>query len=181
VIDLHECYIDAGLHCSCDRPYPFNIVQRSPPRLFTVAACSGLKPAPDGRLRGAYPHLSCSAAPTLLWVPRGTLSSRCHTASARPRRRRMFAAIAGPNLLPSSGRSRRWYRSRVRPASLRHREGLSVSGGKGWRFKEMAIILVSPSGLVAVDRNELALDSAPWGISAANIGQSLFHQNPTVP
>src|SRR5690606_30102068 len=27
-------------------------------------ACSGLKPAPDGRLRGTYPHLSCSSAPT---------------------------------------------------------------------------------------------------------------------
>jgi hypothetical protein len=64
--------------------------------------------------------------------------------------------------LVAQQRSRRWYRSRVRPASLRHREGLSVSGGKGLRFKEMAIILVSPSGLVAVDRNELALDSAPF-------------------
>ena len=31
--------------------------QRSPPGLFTLAACGGLKPAPAGRLRGAFPHL----------------------------------------------------------------------------------------------------------------------------
>src|SRR5271169_5760773 len=43
-------------------------VQRSPPRLFTVAACGGLKPTPDGRLRGACPHLLCSSAPPLLLV-----------------------------------------------------------------------------------------------------------------
>src|SRR5215471_18469476 len=42
--------------------------QRSPPRLFTVAACGSLKPAPDGRLRGAYPHLLCSSALPLLVV-----------------------------------------------------------------------------------------------------------------
>jgi hypothetical protein len=38
-------------------------LQRSPPSLFTTAACSGLKPAPDRRLRGACPHLSYSIAP----------------------------------------------------------------------------------------------------------------------
>src|SRR5215471_17464716 len=42
--------------------------QRSPPRLFTVAACGSLKPAPDGQLRGAYPHLLCSSALPLLVV-----------------------------------------------------------------------------------------------------------------
>src|SRR5208337_394908 len=45
-------------------PFP----QRSPPRLFTVATCGGLKPTPDGRLRGACPHLLCSSAPPLLLV-----------------------------------------------------------------------------------------------------------------
>src|SRR6516165_3030509 len=45
-------------------PFP----QRSPPRLFTVAACGSLKPAPDGRLRGAYPHLLCGSALPLLVV-----------------------------------------------------------------------------------------------------------------
>src|ERR1700751_2365987 len=48
------------------RPPPFP--QRSPPRLFAVAACGGLKPPPDGRLRGACPHLSCSSAPPFLLV-----------------------------------------------------------------------------------------------------------------
>jgi hypothetical protein len=33
-----------------------------------VAACGSLKPAPDGRLRGAYPHLLCSSALPLLVV-----------------------------------------------------------------------------------------------------------------
>jgi hypothetical protein len=37
--------------------------QRSPQRLLTDAACGGLKPAPDRRLRGTYPHLLCSIAP----------------------------------------------------------------------------------------------------------------------
>jgi membrane protease YdiL (CAAX protease family) len=46
-------------------------------RRFTVAACSGLKPTPDGRFRGTYPHLPCNSAPTLLWMPRATPSSRC--------------------------------------------------------------------------------------------------------
>ena len=41
-------------------------LQRSPPSLFTTAACSGLKPAPDRRLRGACPHLSYSIAPPLM-------------------------------------------------------------------------------------------------------------------
>src|SRR2546421_10352649 len=45
-------------------PFP----QRSPPRLLTVAACGGLKPAPDGRLRGTFPHLLRSSAPPLLSV-----------------------------------------------------------------------------------------------------------------
>jgi hypothetical protein len=40
-------------------PFP----QRSPPRLLTVAACGGLEPAPDGRLRRTYPHLLHSIAP----------------------------------------------------------------------------------------------------------------------
>src|SRR6266481_3601640 len=35
-------------------------LQRSPPRLFTAAAWSGLGPAPESRSRGAVPHLSRS-------------------------------------------------------------------------------------------------------------------------
>ena len=35
-------------------------LQRSPPRLFTAAAWSGLRPAPESRSRGALPHLSRS-------------------------------------------------------------------------------------------------------------------------
>src|SRR5437868_5571736 len=38
-------------------------LQRSPPSLLTTAACSGLRPAPDGRPRRALLHLSYSCAP----------------------------------------------------------------------------------------------------------------------
>src|SRR5215470_14442910 len=44
------------------------LLDTTPPRLFTVAACGSLKPAPDGRPRGAYPHLLCSSALPLLVV-----------------------------------------------------------------------------------------------------------------
>jgi len=39
--------------------------QRSPPGLFIQAACGGLEPAPIGRFRGAFPHLSHSLRDTL--------------------------------------------------------------------------------------------------------------------
>ncbi len=40
----------------------------SPPTLLTPATRSGLKPAPDRRLRGASPHPSCSSTPPSLSV-----------------------------------------------------------------------------------------------------------------
>ena len=49
-------------HLTC-RDHVSTFLQRSPPSLLTTAACSGLKPAPDRRLRGAHPHLSYSIAP----------------------------------------------------------------------------------------------------------------------
>ncbi len=45
---------------SPDAVTPRLFPQRSPPRLLTAAAWGGLKPAPASRLRGAFPHLSCS-------------------------------------------------------------------------------------------------------------------------
>jgi hypothetical protein len=44
------------------------LLDTTPPRLFTVAACGSLKPTPDSRLRGAHPHLLCSSALPLLVV-----------------------------------------------------------------------------------------------------------------
>ena len=41
-------------------------LQRSPRSLLTAAACSGLRPAPDCRPRGAHPHLSYGSTPPLL-------------------------------------------------------------------------------------------------------------------
>ena len=52
----------ASLDLTCRDRVP-TFLQRSPPSLFTIAACSGLKPAPDCRLRGAFPHLSYGIAP----------------------------------------------------------------------------------------------------------------------
>src|SRR5438445_13893507 len=48
------------------------LLQRSPPSLLTIAACSGLRPAPDCRPRGAYPHLSYSFTSPSLGCVRDT-------------------------------------------------------------------------------------------------------------
>ncbi|MDB5835764.1 MAG: hypothetical protein JWR14_5594 [Caballeronia sp.] len=45
---------------TCPRFGLVALSQRSPPRLFTAAAWGCLEPAPEHRLRGACPHLSCS-------------------------------------------------------------------------------------------------------------------------
>src|SRR5207245_1461054 len=47
------------------------LLQRSP-SLLTIAACSGLRPAPDCRPRGAYPHLSYSFTSPSLGCVRDT-------------------------------------------------------------------------------------------------------------
>ena len=58
----------SSLQISPDRFYSCLFLRRSPPTLLTPAARSGLKPAPDRRLRGASPHLSCSSTPPSLSV-----------------------------------------------------------------------------------------------------------------
>src|SRR5689334_15307301 len=45
---------------TCSRYLLELFLQRSPPRLLTAAAWSGLRPAPESRSRGAHPHLSRS-------------------------------------------------------------------------------------------------------------------------
>src|ERR1700678_1924007 len=45
---------------TCPGSCPGLCTRRSPPRLFTAAARAGLRPAPESRSRGAYPHLLCS-------------------------------------------------------------------------------------------------------------------------
>src|ERR1700726_3009168 len=45
---------------TCSRSCLELFLQRLPPRLFTAAAWSGLRPAPESRSRGACPHLSRS-------------------------------------------------------------------------------------------------------------------------
>src|SRR3954468_8022480 len=42
---------------TCSRYFLELFLQRSPPRLLTAAAWSGLGPAPESRSRGANPHL----------------------------------------------------------------------------------------------------------------------------
>ena len=53
----------SSLQISPDRFSSRLFLRRSPPTLLTPAARSGLEPAPDRRLRGTYPHLSCSFTP----------------------------------------------------------------------------------------------------------------------
>src|SRR6266700_3133936 len=48
---------------TCSRSCLELLLQRSPPRLFTAAAWSGLRPAPASRSRGTCPHLSRSSTP----------------------------------------------------------------------------------------------------------------------
>src|ERR1700722_10172073 len=45
---------------TCPGSCPGLFTRRSPPRLFTAAARASLRPAPESRSRGAYPHLLCS-------------------------------------------------------------------------------------------------------------------------
>src|SRR6516164_8469627 len=52
----------ASLNLACRDQVP-TFPQRSPPSLFTTAACGGLRPAPDYRSRRALLHLSYSSAP----------------------------------------------------------------------------------------------------------------------
>ena len=42
---------------TCPESYPGLFFRRSPPRLFTAAARTGLRPAPESRSRWAYHHL----------------------------------------------------------------------------------------------------------------------------
>ena len=45
---------------TCSRSCLELLIRRSPPRLFTAAARTGLRPAPESRSRGAVPHHSHS-------------------------------------------------------------------------------------------------------------------------
>src|SRR5216684_1531247 len=65
----------SSFQISPDRFYSRLFLRRSPPTLLTPAARSGLEPAPDRRLRGTYPHLSCSFTPPFGWCIRGTRSA----------------------------------------------------------------------------------------------------------
>jgi hypothetical protein len=69
---LHQRFTCVRLHEShLTQSLPRLFHRRSPPGLFTPAARGGLKPAPVGRLRGAYPHLrqSIQRCCTLLSTP----------------------------------------------------------------------------------------------------------------
>ena len=60
------------------------LTRRSPPRLFTAAARAGLKPAPESRSRGAYPHLLCSFATRNLFTFYSFHASAAHIMSPIP-------------------------------------------------------------------------------------------------
>ena len=69
---------------TCSRSCLELLLQRSPPRLFTAAAWSGLRPAPESRSRGACPHLSRSF--TTPFLSRVALLSLCLCSTLQPRR-----------------------------------------------------------------------------------------------
>src|SRR5207244_11471968 len=57
---LRRVHLRSSLVCSPARVVLALFLQRSPPWLFTTAAWGGLRPAPESRSRGAFPHLSRS-------------------------------------------------------------------------------------------------------------------------
>src|SRR5450759_4746870 len=71
----------ASLNLACRNLVPA-FPQRSPPSLFTTAACGGLRPEPDFRPRRALLHLSYSCAPpfgpTMLVTHDPTATCRAH-------------------------------------------------------------------------------------------------------
>jgi hypothetical protein len=58
--DVEDLLAERGIVVSYETGAPL----RSPQPLFTIAACSGLRPAPDCRPRGALPHLLYSSTPS---------------------------------------------------------------------------------------------------------------------
>ena len=61
----------ASVYLACRDLVPA-FLQRSPPLLLAIAACSGLRPAPDCRPQRALLHLSYSCAPPILTTVRDT-------------------------------------------------------------------------------------------------------------
>ena len=57
---LRRVHFRSSLECLPARVSPALLLQRSLPRLFTAAAWGGLRPAPESRSRGTFPHLSRS-------------------------------------------------------------------------------------------------------------------------
>ena len=66
---------------TCPGSCPALLLQRSRPRLFTAAAWSGLRPAPESRSRGAHPHLSRSCTTRFISYCPPFYVSLQHTAS----------------------------------------------------------------------------------------------------
>jgi hypothetical protein len=57
---LRRVHFRSSLGCSPARVVLALFHQRTPPQPFTAAAWGGLRPAPESRSRGAFPHLSRS-------------------------------------------------------------------------------------------------------------------------
>src|SRR3954466_14744521 len=75
------------------------LLDTTPPSLLTTAACSGLRPAPDCRPRGAYPHLSYSSTPSLsddVFVTHRSCSTVCLAKAHRCRGCKPHPATLAP-------------------------------------------------------------------------------------
>src|SRR6201987_3796040 len=79
------------------------------------------KPAPDGRLRGAYPHLLCSSALPLLVVRSRRTRPNASDRSAEGDAGAAVARSRGRTSAPNAAPFRRRCRALVRPAVPRHR------------------------------------------------------------
>jgi hypothetical protein len=93
---------------TCSRSCLKLLLQRSPPRLFTAAAWSGLRPAPESRSRGAHPHLSRSFT-TQISLRTDTLHT-CVSAAHRGHETPVHGEFANYAAIGIWNRPRQWCR-----------------------------------------------------------------------
>src|SRR5271165_7622354 len=76
------------------RVSPELFIRRSPPRLFTAATRTGLRPAPESRSRGAVPHHSRSFTIRCQFIANSFRASAAHSRRKTSRRMRRARTLA---------------------------------------------------------------------------------------
>ncbi len=108
-VSRRTCFRSSFGH-SPARFHPNFFIRRSPPQLFTAAARTGLRPAPESRSRGADPHLSRSFTTVLAHVE--LLPLLCSTLSS------MKTSLSGSRSSCPSNHSRRFFSTSGRCCSV---------------------------------------------------------------